>query len=213
MSGSRIDRRSLVGAGGLMLASPMWASPMWASPVWAAPVGGRTRVAIETDKGVIVIQLEDRRAPLTSANFLRYVDAHRYDGGTIYRASREKGAPGHGTIEGGPNPAARRFPPVAHESTAMTGLRHTAGAISLARNEPGTGAGDFFICASAEPFLDAHPGGKGDNQGYAVFGAVVQGMEVVRRILALPTNGKTDIGMMRGQIIAPPVQIRSMKRT
>jgi len=140
------------------------------------------------------------------------VDGHRYDGGTFYRASRDPGSPGAGSIEGGPNPVARRFPPIPHESTTMTGLRHRAGTISLARNEPGTGTGDFFICASAEPYLDAHPGGHGDNLGFAAFGQVVQGMEVVRTILALKTNGKAEIAAMKGQMLNPPVSILSMSR-
>ena len=201
--GPRPSRRSLLGAAGLTLAPGV---------VRAAAAGGKPRVAIETSQGTIVVELEDKKAPLTSANFLRYVDAGRYDGGTLYRASRDPGAPGHGTIEGGPSETKRRFPPIAHESTAKTGLKHKAGTLSLARNAPGTATGDFFICASAEPFLDAHPGAGGDDQGFAVFGEVVRGMEVVRRILASPTHGKAEIEAMKGQILTTPVQIVSMKR-
>lgn len=201
--GPKPSRRSLLGAAGLTLAPGI---------VRAAATGGKPRVAIETSQGTIVVVLEDRKAPLTSTNFLRYVDAGRYDGGTIYRASRDPGAPGHGTIEGGPSEMKRRFPPIAHESTAKTGLKHKAGTLSLARNAPGTATGDFFICASAEPFLDARPGASGDNQGFAAFGEVVQGMEVVRKILASPTHGKAEIEAMKGQILTTPVQIVSMKR-
>jgi len=183
-----------------------------ACPVYASPLLAKPRVAITTGRGVIVIELDAEKAPLTSANFLRYVDAHRYDGGSFYRASRERGAPGSGPIEGGPSPAVRHFPPIAHESTQKTGLKHRTGTVSLARNAPGTGAGDFFVCASAQPYLDAHPGAAGDNQGFAAFGQVVQGMNVVRAILALPTNGKADLEAMKGQILSPPVQILSMTR-
>ncbi len=197
-----IERRTLLAGGGLSLAGP----------VFAAGGPDRPRVAIQTGRGVIVVELEAGKAPLTAANFLRYVDAHRYDGGTVYRASRDPGAPGHGTIEGGPSAYARRFPPIAHESTRMTGLKHVAGTLSLARNAPGTATGDFFICASAQPYLDAHPGAAGENQGFAAFGHVVQGMEVVRRILALPTNGKAEIAAMKGQMLNPPIPIVSMKR-
>jgi len=200
MSGNFIRRRTVLAAPGLALA-----------PLSARAAASKPRVEVQTSKGVIVIELEAERARLTTLNFLRYVDAHRYDGGTFYRASRE-GAPGKGTIEGGPNPAARRFPPIPHESTATTGLSHKAGAVSLARDTPGTGTGDFFICASPEPFLDAHPGKAGDNQGYAVFGQVVQGMDVVRTILALPTGGKTAVAAMRGQILTTPVKIIGMSR-
>jgi peptidyl-prolyl cis-trans isomerase A (cyclophilin A) len=201
MDNAAIARRGLLGGAGLFFVAPGDA---------AAPA--KPRVAIETGRGVIVVELEATRAPITSANFLRYVDAHRYDGGTIYRASRDVGAPGEGTIEGGPSDYVRRFPPIPHESTTMTGLRHKAGTISLARNAPGTATGDFFICASAEPFLDAHPGRPGDNLGFAAFGQVVRGMEVVRTILALPTHGKALTPMMKGQMLSPPVPILSMKR-
>ncbi|MFX8677011.1 peptidylprolyl isomerase, partial [Acinetobacter baumannii] len=71
----------------------------------------------------------------------------------------------------------------------------------MARNEPGSATGDFFICASAQPYLDAHPGGRGDNQGFAAFGQVVSGMEVVRAILALKTNGKAEVAAMKGQML------------
>lgn len=202
MDGGRIGRRGVLAAAGLVAASPLEAL--------AAP-SAKPRVSIQTGKGVIVVELEAVKAPITSANFLRYVDAHRYDGGSFYRASRQ-GSAAAGTIEGGPNPAARRFPAIPHESTKMTGLRHRAGTISVARLEPGTATGDFFICASAQPYLDAHPGGPGDNQGFAAFGQVVQGMEVVHRILGLPTGGKTTVAAMKGQILTTPVPIVNMTR-
>jgi peptidyl-prolyl cis-trans isomerase A (cyclophilin A) len=195
-------RRSLIGATGLLIASPLT----------ALAAGAKPRVTITTGHGVIVVELETQKAPLTCTNFLRYVDAHRYDGGSFYRASREPGAPGSGNIEGGPNPGARRFPPIGHESTTMTGLRHRAGTISVARNEPGTATGDFFICASAQPYLDAHPGARGENQGFAAFGQVVKGMDVVLAILALKTDGKATVAAMKGQILNPPVPIVSMAR-
>ncbi len=202
MDSASIARRSLLGGAGLLLTGADHARAAAAKP----------RVAIQTGKGLIVVELEDKRAPISSANFLRYVDAKRYDGGTIYRASRDVGAPTQGTIEGGPSDYARRFPPIPHESTTMTGLRHKAGTLSLARNAPGTATGDFFICASAEPFLDAHPGAPGDNLGFAAFGQVVQGMQVVRAILALPTHGKALTPMMKGQMLSPPVPIIGMTR-
>jgi peptidyl-prolyl cis-trans isomerase A (cyclophilin A) len=200
-------RRQLIAAAGAVLPA------FGAEAATRAATGGdaKPRVAIQTEKGVIVIELESDRARLTSLNFLRYVDAHRYDGGTFYRAARG-GGPGQGTIEAGPNPMARRFPPIPHESTAVTGLKHRTGTVSLARDAPGTGAGDFFICASPQPYLDAHPGAKGDNQGFAAFGQVVEGMSVVRTILALPTGGKAAVAAMKGQMLSPPVAIIGMKR-
>lgn len=202
MTTTRIARRTLLGAAGLLAASPL--------PVLAA--GAKPRVVIQTDHGAIVVELEDQKAPITSANFLRYVDAHKYDGGTFYRASRTKGVKGAGSIQGGPPVRARRFAPIAHESTRMTGIKHRAGTISMARNAPGSATCDFFICASPMPYLDAHPGAPGDNQGFAAFGQVVQGLDIVRKILALPANGPAPYPQMKGQMLEPKVAITSMKR-
>jgi peptidyl-prolyl cis-trans isomerase A (cyclophilin A) len=203
MDGAGIGRRSLLGAAGLWIARPFSAEAASAKP----------RVTIQTGRGVIVVELEAVKAPITSANFLRYVDAGKYDGGTIYRASRTPGVPGAGSIQGARSAKARPFRPIAHESTRVTGLKHRAGTISMGRSTPGSATSDFFICASAQPFLDAHPGAPGDNQGFAAFGTVVEGMAVVRRILALPTTGKTFVPEMKGQMIDPPVPILAMKRT
>ena len=147
------------------------------------------------------------RAPLTTANFLRYVDSGKYDGGAFYRAARTPGVPGDGTIVGRPAPRTHPYPPIAHESTTMTGLRHTTGTISLGRFSPGTATSDFFICASPEPYLDAHPGEKGDNLGFAAFGQVVQGLGVVRKILAAHTGRTAPFKVQRGQWLDPPVAI------
>ncbi|MDI1365631.1 MAG: peptidylprolyl isomerase [bacterium] len=201
MSGAGIGRRSLLGAAGLLAASPL-----------RARAAAKPRVAIQTGHGLIVVELELEKAPVTAANFLRYVDAHKYDGGDFYRASRTKGAPRSGSIQGGPPVRARRYAPIAHESTRKTGLKHLAGTISMARNEPGSATADFFICASALPYLDAHPGAPGDNQGFAAFGTVVQGLNVVKKILALPTPGDGPTPGMKGQMLDPRVPILSMKR-
>ncbi len=192
-------RTALAALGALVLASPAFAA-------------GKPRVAIETDKGTIVVELEDKKAPVTAANFLSYVDRHRFDNGQFFRANRAKGAPGAGSIQGQPKPYSRRAPPIAHESTLKTGLKHTAGAISMGRDAVGSATADFFICASAQPYLDAKPGKSDAAQGYAVFGKVVQGMDVVRKILAGRTDGATNVPAMKGQILNPPVKIISMKR-
>jgi peptidyl-prolyl cis-trans isomerase A (cyclophilin A) len=203
MSRADLRRRSfLIGAGLL-----------GAAPTVALALPGKPRVKIVSNHGVIMVELEDRKAPLTTANFLRYVDAKAYDGGTFFRASRDPDAPKEGTIVGGPRPHVRPFPPIAHESTTQTGLRHVRGTISLGRFAPGTATDDFFICASAEPYLDAHPGAPGDNLGYAAFGQVVAGLPVVDKILSLPTNGKTKFADQRGQWLKPPVPILRMRRT
>ncbi len=202
MSGAGLGRRSLVAGAGLLMAGGVGARA-------AAP---KPKVAIKTNHGVIVVELEAERAPLTSANFLHYVDTGRFDDGSFYRASRTPGSPKEGTIVGGPSDHTHRYPPIAHESTTMTGLRHTTGTISLGRYAPGSATADFFICASPEPYLDAHPGAKGDNLGYAAFGQVVAGMHVVRTILALPTPGKSRFPDMKGQWLDPVVPIFTMRR-
>jgi len=202
MTAHWIARRSLLGAAGLLAAGALPARAANAKP----------RVAIETALGVIVVELEDKKAPITSANFLRYADKKKFDGGTFYRAVRSKGVKGGGSIQAGPAPRGRRFAPIAHESTTMTGLRHKVGTISMTRNEPGSATSDFFICASPMAYLDAKPGAKGDNQGFAAFGTVVKGMDVVRKILASKTDGVPLNPSMKGQMINPPVLITAMRR-
>ncbi|WP_425997734.1 peptidylprolyl isomerase [Caulobacter sp. DWR1-3-2b1] len=207
MNDAWIARRSLLGGAGLLLAGPLGAHAQTAKP----------RVAIQTSHGVIVVELEDKKAPITSANFLRYVDKKKFDGGTFYRASRAKGAPGNGSIQAGPSIRTRRFAPIAHESTKLTGIRHKVGTISMARNEPGSATADFFICASPMAYLDAKPGAAssskmGDNQGFAAFGTVVKGMDVVRKILASKTDGVPQNPSMQGQMINPPVAIVGVRR-
>ena len=201
-----LPRRSVLGAAGLLTAAELGLS----DPAGAATP--RPRVAIKTAHGTITVVLEDRRAPLTCANFLRYVDAQAYDGGSFFRAARDPGHPTEGQIVGRPHPKNHPFPPIAHESTTLTGLRHLTGTISLGRFEPGSATCDFFICASPEPYLDAHPGEKGDNLGYAAFGQVTSGLRVVAKILSLPTDGKTNFVDQKGQWLNPPVIISSMKR-
>ena len=204
MGVSHIGRRGVLlgSAGGLLLASPLA----------ARAADGKPKVAIRTGQGLIVVELEAKKAPITSANFLRYVDTGKYDGGSFYRAARTRGAPTHGAIVGGPGPRVHPYAPIAHESTTQTGLRHLAGTISIGRFAPNTATANFFICATDEPYLDAHPGAKGDNLGFAAFGQVVQGLGVVRKILSLPTSSKSEFADQRGQWLKPPVPILSMRR-
>jgi peptidyl-prolyl cis-trans isomerase A (cyclophilin A) len=175
----------------------------------------RTRVRLETDKGVIVVELADDRAPVTVANFLRYVDAGRMGpagGAVFYRAVHAPGAPMVGLVEAGVKAPGMLFPPIAHEATTTTGLKHLDGALSMARFAPGTAQSDFSICCGDAPYLDANPQAPGDNLGYAAFGQVVEGMDVARAILALPTTGVAENPAMQGQIIDPPVRIVGARR-
>lgn len=178
------------------------AAPAAAQGLPAAPV----RVQIETSEGNIVIEVDLVRAPITAANFLRYVDDHRYDGATFYRAM--PGGPGRGLIQAGVD-FRRRLPPIAHEPTSRTGLSHIDGAVSIARDAPGTATADITIMLGNMTYLDA---GGVDPDGYAVFGRVVRGMDVVRRIHAAPTSATEGEGAMRGQMLAPRIRIVSARR-
>jgi peptidyl-prolyl cis-trans isomerase A (cyclophilin A) len=173
------------------------------------PLPDKVRVRIETAAGPIVVELDARRAPVTAANFVRYAEEGRFDGTNFYRAAPTRGAAGRGFIQGGIRRDYRRMlPPIAHEPTSETGLRHVAGAISMARGAPGNATGEFFITASAMPSMDA----DGDDPGYAAFGRVVEGMDVVRRILGRPTVPNAGRGSMRGQMLADPVEIVRARR-
>lgn len=194
----------------LVLASALLAS---APALGQRPVAPPARVALQTSQGVIVVELATRQAPVTSANFLRYVDARKLDGSTFYRASRTRGAPTRGFIQGGVRRAyVFLFPPIAHEPTTRTGLRHVDGTISMARTALGTARSNFFITLGAQRGMDADPKKPGDNQGFAAFGRVVSGMDVVRRILAAPTAPNAGNGAMKGQMLTAPVRIVAARR-
>jgi peptidyl-prolyl cis-trans isomerase A (cyclophilin A) len=173
----------------------------------------KVRVNMVTAAGSILIELETKRAPITAGNFLHYVDGKMLDGTSFYRAARAKGAPKQGFVQGGTNGDIRKWaPPIQHEPTTKTGLHHVDGTISMARTTPGTASGDFFLLVGAAPYMDANPKAKGDNVGFAAFGRVLKGMDVVKKILASPTIPKAGMGAMKGQFIKAPVKIISVRR-
>lgn len=174
----------------------------------AAPA--TVRVVLTTNEGPITLELEAAKAPKTTANFLRYLDAKRLDGIDFYRAMR-LGDTG-GIIQAGVRDPRKWYPPLPHEPTTQTGLKHVAGTISMARLEPGSARADFFILASDIPGFDANPALPGDNAGFAAFGHVVDGMEIVNRILLAPTDPAKGEGAMKGQMIAVPVKILTARR-
>ncbi|MBB5988003.1 peptidylprolyl isomerase [Sphingobium lignivorans] len=180
-------------------------SALQAQPASASrPTPGYVRVRLETSMGNIVLALDAKRAPLTTKNFLVYVDDGRLDDTTFYRATRHKGDPKTGFVQGGIDTDARRiyFPTVPLEPTDKTGIRHLDGVISMARHkDPDSGTGNFSIQVGPNPTLDARPG----YPGYAAFGHVVAGMDVVKRILALDTC--CGRGVMFGQMIKNRVTI------
>lgn len=180
------------------------------TPAAPKPKPATVRVMLTTDAGPMVWEVEMERTPITAANFLRYVDQKRLDGTTFYRSVGEAD---YGFIQGGAqNDPKRVLKPIAHEPTTKTGLTHDDGAISMARNEPGSALADFFVVLGKMPAMDAHPEAPGDNQGFAVFGHVVEGLDVVKTIQAgakSPTQGE---GVMKGQILAVPVKILTARR-
>lgn len=150
-----------------------------------------THVRLETEDGTIILGIDEERAPLTAANFLAYVDGGFLDDATIYRivtlANQAAGTthPIEVIQFGSPAPHQNRappLPPVPHEPTSQTGLRHLDGTLSLARNAPGSGGHGFFICVGPQPELDEGGGRNPDRAGFAAFGKVVSGAEVLRKL-------------------------------
>ena len=172
------------------------------------PVPSYVRVRLVTSLGAIVVALDAKRAPKTTANFLTYVDDGRYDDTRFYRASRRQRAPTFGFIQGGiDTEATRSLDPIAIERTDRSGIHHLDGTISMAHGpSPNSATGNFSIMVGPTPSLDAH----GASAGYAAFGHVVAGMDVVKRILAVPTGGGFDA--MKGQMILKPVAILRAER-
>ena len=179
-----------------------------------APKDDLVPVAIDTSLGRIVVALDRGHAPITTANFLHYVDTHRFDGQNFYRAMHMadgKGGDG-GLIQGGITTDARKlFPPIAHEPTTQTGLHNVAGTISMANAGPGTAKADFFILLSDMPGLDAN-GPGGDANGFAAFGRVTDGMDVVRKIFDSPVSPTLGAGAMKGQMLDPKIKIVKVER-
>lgn len=187
------------------------AAAQTATPAAQMPSPATVRVVLTTSEGPITLELEKQRAPATTANFLHYVDTRRFDGIAFYRAM--KLAPGFGLIQGGlRNDPKKTFPPVAHEPTTQTGLSNTDGVISMARDKPGSATADFFIAIGDLSSLDAKPDKPGDNVGFAAFGHVVDGMDIVRRIADAPPSPTAGEGAMKGQMLAPTIKILTARR-
>ena len=175
-------------------------------PPAPAPAAETVRVVMTTSAGPIMIALEKDRAPVTTANFLRYVDAKRFDGIAFYRSMR---LPWNaGLIQAGQRETGKLFKPIAHEPTSQTGLSHTEGAISMARLAPGTAAADFSIVVGDMTGLDAKPA----DPGFAVFGRVVDGMDVVKTIWMAPRSPTKGEGVMKGEMLEPTVRILTVRR-
>ena len=195
------------------LHSPVLAQEIEASLPPAEPE--TVEVVLETTMGDIIIALETERAPITAGNFLRYVEEDRFDGVAFYRAMHLNwGDEPTGLLQGGAQMHPDRIrDPIAHEPTTETGLSHTDGALSMARYEPGTATGDFSIMIGNQKGLDANPKAEDPEQrpGFAVFGHVVAGMDVVKAIWNTPRDPEKGEGWMKGQLLAEPVTITEAK--
>ena len=157
---------------------------------------GKEKIIIRTELGEIHVRIDLVRAPVTSANFLRYIDAGLFDSTCFYRVVRPDNQPKDsvfiGVIQGGryDDEETGGFPPIPHETTEATGIRHREGVISMARWTPGTATSEFFICVGDQPDLDYGGRRNPDGQGFAAFGKVTKGMEVVRKIHSIQAPGQ-----------------------
>ena len=182
-------------------------------------------VVIETARGEIEVELYPERAPLSVAQFLRYVDGGHYEGAAFYRATHTAGGDAHDVVQGGLRSLpmlvrdggeaeeALPFPPIPHETTHDTGIRNERGTLAYARNDPGTANSEIFFNVGDNFVLDTDAGDPTrDGYGYATFGRVVGGMEVLDEIHGLPTDAPAASEMVQGQILNEPVRILGARR-
>src|SRR4051812_2658556 len=190
--------------------------PVPTPTVAPSPVAALPRVQITTTVGTFTVEVETAKAPVTAANFLRYVDQKKLDGITFYRTC--KVADKFGFVQFGTNGDPKRtLPPIKHEPTTITGLRHLNGTLSTARLAPGSARGDFTISVGDQPSFDADPTKPDDatktNLGYAAFGRVVDGMEVVLKIFDAPIDPNATVrGSFKGEVPAASVRVLSARR-
>jgi peptidyl-prolyl cis-trans isomerase A (cyclophilin A) len=209
-----LSRRDLLALAAALAASPAAAQTAAQTAAQAASPPAVVNVALATPLGRIVLALETAKAPITTANFLKYVDRKLFDGASFYRGSRPEGSQmdNFGFVQGGlQNDPKKVLPPIAHESTLVTGLSHTDGTISMTRYAPGTAQAEFVICLGDQTFLDADAKNPA-NPGFAAFGHVAEGLEVVKQILVQPKDPAKGEGPMKGEILARPVPILTARR-
>jgi cyclophilin family peptidyl-prolyl cis-trans isomerase len=180
------------------------------------PDAASVNIVLTTELGPITIALETERAPVTARNFLRYVDEKRFDGTVFYRAMHlERDPQPNGLLQGGTQWDPKRIlPGIAHEPTTQTGLTHSHGAVSMAMGDPGSANGDFSIMIEDQTGLDADPSASEAvwRNGFAVFGYVIEGMDVVAAIHATDRDPTKGDGAMKGEMLAKPVKIISARR-
>ena len=164
-------------------------------------------VVIETEMGTIEAEIDTVHAPITGANFLKYVDAGLFNGGRFHRTVKPDNQPDNDVkievVQAGRAPGTQGFPPIPLERTSVTGLSHRDGTLSMARQGPDTANSDFSICIGDQPSLNFGGKRNPDGQGFAAFGSVVKGMEVARKIQASPAEA---------QRLTPPIRIVRISR-
>jgi peptidyl-prolyl cis-trans isomerase A (cyclophilin A) len=206
-----MTRRSILRIAALAAAALMSAEARAQTP------SGPVRVRVQTELGDIVLEVDQTRAPITAANFLRYVDAGHYDGGTWHRTVKMDNQPESTikieVIQAGVNAERTKeaFPPIALERTNKTGLAHKDGVISMARGMPDSATSGWFICINDQPSLDFGGMRNPDGQGFAAFGRVVSGMDVVRKIQQAPSS-TTRVTNPEAQRLTPPIKILKVAR-
>ena len=175
------------------------------------------RVRVQTELGDIVLEVDRARAPATAANFLRHVDAGHFDGGEWHRTVKMDNQPESTikieVIQAGVNPnrAKEGFAAIALERTNKSGLLHKDGVVSMARGGPDSATSGWFICINDQPSLDFGGRRNPDGQGFAAFGRVVSGMDVVRKIQAAPSSA-TRVTNAEAQRLTPPIKILKVAR-
>jgi peptidyl-prolyl cis-trans isomerase A (cyclophilin A) len=180
---------------------------MSGSTIFAQGAPETLGVLIYTELGTFEIEVYAAKAPITAANFLRYIDSGLYNGGVVHRTVKPDNQPNNlvkiEVIQAGIRAEMKNFAPIKLERTNLTGVKHVAGAISMARSGPDSATSDFFICIGAQPELDFCGKRNPDGQGFAAFGKVVKGLEVVKKIQQAPAEG---------QRLKPPIKILRIKR-
>ena len=196
----------------LLALTTLLATPAIAQTSSAPAATPLPRVALETTAGRIVVEVDNVRAPVSGNNFLRYVDRKRLDGVTFYRVAKVQDH--FGFVQFGVNGDPKRvLPPIRHEPTTVTGIKHTDFTLSTPRRAPGTAQGEFTIMLGDQPSFDADPSKPGDNLGFAAFAHVVEGQDTVLAIFAAPVSPtKTVRGAFRGEVPVAPVKIVSARR-
>jgi peptidyl-prolyl cis-trans isomerase A (cyclophilin A) len=193
------------------------AAPVQPAPTPPAPAAKpNPKVKVETTEGAFTVELYADKAPITVANYLKYVDRGLFNGATCYRASKPKDYAGndYGLVQCGlQNDPKKVLPPIAHEPTTKTGLTHGKdGVISMGRHAPGTAQADWSITLGDMSYLDADPKDPKANPGYAAFGQVTEGLDVIRKIIVMPTDPNKGEGAMKGEMLLKPVKILKVSR-